>query len=483
MTWTLADETDVATVGRILTAKDAPTKGLPTLRPRADAVVVLVAASTDRPSRWASVKRAVEDDVGPELPVYVLLVGPLTDAWENSSSFDAVASLGEGAAVTDAAVHLSNAFPAGIEHFGLALMHRPVLLFDADEPVPRPLSIERKFDKDAVRQCPDDESGGECSDVVRNPARLTSPGTHLVITEEDDLDGLAKRERTAFEQGATELGGRPLGDGSRIYVNPFPAGVRDALYSTTGGTSPTTRPAPGGARSAAPGSSSGHDLLRPRVRLGGHHRRTGAPAGVGADRAHYAQHESVVRYDWRRCGPLVRRTFEDYSRGYGIRPPVFVARGTHAGIARARRRLPTSPRGPRGAVHDGGLWVANNAELCLRRVPPAAPDRLRGPRPGVMERILGPWGTRRLPAVLLRPRDAAGCSGRPAPLSEPGASPTARPTREGPAAATSPTEPPVKIGAVVPMSVPADTPRVRMRRSSSEVTGVSWTSRLRRQSA
>ena len=62
---------------------------------------------------------------------------------------------------TDAAVRLAVAAPTAQEDFLLALRHRPVLLFDDREPVPRPLRSGRCSTRGKVRLCRDARPGAD----------------------------------------------------------------------------------------------------------------------------------------------------------------------------------------------------------------------------------------------------------------------------------------------------------------------------------
>jgi hypothetical protein len=117
---------------------------------------------------------------------------------------------------------------------------------------------------------------------------------------------------------------------------------------------------------------------------------------------HYAQHESVVRYDWTALRAQWDRdtTLADlFARlpDHAERPVVWIASGTHAGYA---RRCPKSCRQVAADLeerpHDGRLpWVGNDTAVCLRvgcllNLPTAAGGR----GPASWNAFAGPWGSR-----------------------------------------------------------------------------------------
>jgi hypothetical protein len=374
-----------------------------------------------------------------DTPVYALL--QTTDDERLGEWHDSFARMGDVVSVqrfgsqslTDTAVRLGVATPTAQDDFWLAMQHRPILLFDRGEEVPRPLSIEQMFKDGHVRQCADLESDGTCGSgpALASPAQLRSPGMHLVIEDgKQDLQDLAKREQNQWTDAtpaepegppgapppppappdATLDPGRSLGEGSRIYVHPVSVTQGNGgrlLYLDYWWYLPEN---PAG---AAKGAFCGAGLVMVGVTCFDHQSdwegvtvvlerpkdaKDWKPLAV-----QYAQHEAVVRYDWDALRTqwekdarldTVRERIADFEQ----RPVVFVASGTHASYA---RRCPSGchqvATGLEENHSDGGrIWVGDDTAVCLRiscLLP--LPTASGGRGPASWNAFSGPWGKRR----------------------------------------------------------------------------------------
>jgi hypothetical protein len=467
--WTRDGLTGEAETRAALSARAQPGVPPPQRRPGADAVVVLLIDATpavvldpgslddvegedDEVERWRTIALAAG---APEVPVVALL--QTTDErrlrlWAPFEDVGEVVSVKRfgSQSVTDAAVRLGVGRPTGADDYELAMRHRPILLFDADEPTPRPLSIEQLFKDGRVRQCDEPQSGGSCgSDPLKGPADLKSPGTYLVIDRpRGNLNRLARRELDAWRAGRLSLSsgeapgvpsapppgadgslpgaappGTPpptlppgvsaapadeplLGAGSRTYVNAVPVreGRRQLLYLDYWwylADNPT---------GAFKGAFCGAGMVILGVTCFDHEsdwegitvvleREAGRARPIAV---HYAQHEKVVRYEW----PALRAHWDrDDTLGdlfarlpdHADRPVVRVARGTHASYAgRCAESCRQVAVDLEERSHDGRLpWVGDDTAVCLRvgcLVP--LPTAAGGRGPASWNAFAGPWGSR-----------------------------------------------------------------------------------------
>jgi len=272
---------------------------------------------------------------------------------------------------------------------------------------------------------------------VANARALVNGGTHLQLPlpTEGELRKMAKDEHarmTGAGTGGTPAqpatkgpaapppatpppavapsGARPLGAASAIYVHPVPADSEDVslLYLDYWWYLPYN---PAGSGSGAfcgpglviPGIScfdhvsdwEGVTVVLDRTRPGIEPR----PVAV-----HYAQHSSVVRYEWPALEAAWRE--DDTARAILVetadeapRPLVFVASGTHASYPLPCPDKPDCRQVVGGAEeneHDGELPWAGNTTLacgtasCLQMLPTS-----RGGRdPALWNAFEGAWGTR-----------------------------------------------------------------------------------------
>jgi hypothetical protein len=358
---------------------------------------------------------------GPDAPAFALL--QTTDAarlrdWTDPDSPVRPVSIQRELAsptVADAAVHFATGAPTSREDFELALRHQPVLLFDSKEPVPRPLSIDALFADGKVSQCDDTGTSTGC-EPIGDPRKLMNGGNRLELDlpRSGALRTRARSElRVVREEGPAALAmGHPL---STMYVHPTTREVngRTYLYLDYWWYLPDNP-----ARSGW-GSFCGAGLVIPGVTCF-NHQSDWEGVTVVVDRTarrgrveprlvsvHYAQHESVVRYDW----DQLRRHWDGDNgipdRVNGIpgieeRPLVFVARGTHASYASRCPGIETKCRqvahDREEGRHDGKLsWGGNYTALCGEGSSclQLLPTHKAGAQPALWNAFDGPWGERR----------------------------------------------------------------------------------------
>jgi hypothetical protein len=402
---------------------------------------------------WKAIATAVRNAGWEDTPVYALLqstddarLGEWGDSLSRLGGVVSVQQFGSRT-ITDSAVRLGLATPTAQDDFWLAMKHRPILLFDSGEPVPRPLSIEQLFAGKHIRQCSELESGGTCGDdpAVEKPADLRSPGMHLVIDKPPGLAELAETEHELWARGEIAM---PVGRVAAAAVATQP----DQPGAAPPGTPPATAPDPGQA-SADSTRLLGHGsriYVHPVAVTQGNRRllyldywwyladnparsAKGAFCGAGlviigvtcfdhqsdwegvtvvlervSDSwtpiaAHYAQHEAVVRYDWN----ALRRHWDTDEELADLRerladsadrPVVFVASGTHASYARRCResceQVATGLEEKR--TNGDRVWVGDDTAVCLRvscLLP--LPTASGGRGPASWNAFRGSWGRRR----------------------------------------------------------------------------------------
>ena len=377
-----------------------------------------VDASPSEVERWRAVARAAG---GAEAPAFALLQTTNADRlrdWTDPDSPVRQVSIQQeltSPTVTDAAVKLATGAPSSQEDFELALLHRPVLLFDSDEPVPRPLSVDALFAGDDVSQCDDAGTSTNC-EPIGDPRKLLNGGKRLelALPGTDELRGVAKRElATVREKGPEALSmGDPL---TTMYVHPTAREVngRRRLYLDYWWYLPDN-PARSGWRTFC-----GAGLVIPGVTCF-NHQSDWEGITVVIDRTerrgrvdprpvavHYAQHNSVVSYDWDELqthwkGDSGLKERLDKIPGVEERPLVFVAAGTHASYA---TRCPGIVKKCRQLGHDleeqehnGRLsWGGNYSTLCGEGSSclQLLPTRVGGTQPALWNAFKGPWGARR----------------------------------------------------------------------------------------
>ena len=452
--WTLTGAGKPTDVVRALASPDAPAVSAPAPLADADPVGLLLvdgtpavvedssawhdlAGRSGEATRWRRVAAAAAP---PGTPSYALLetksAKRLRD-WQGSFIKYGTA-VRRGAAVsvqglasqsvTDAAVRLAVASTSAQEDFSLALKHRPILLFDSKEAAPRPLDIEALFRAGKVKLCTDQRQGPTACEPIKDAGGLRNGGTHLDLDlpaakelrrqADGDLERLdaAAKPAPPFSPTApppntppaVDAGAEPVGAGSTIYVRAVPIDSEDAryLYLDYWWYLPYN---PAGSGS---GAFCGPGLLIPGISCFDHVsdwegvtvvlERTDPRSQPKPIAVHYAQHASVVRYDW---DDLTVAWHKDkdvtklrQTTGAAVRPVVFVASGTHAayptGCTKSKCRQPIG--GAEENRHNGKLaWVGNGTvqcgrASCLKMLPTA-----RGGRdPALWNAFQGPWGKR-----------------------------------------------------------------------------------------
>ncbi|MFL5910149.1 MAG: hypothetical protein ACJ768_06220 [Gaiellaceae bacterium] len=355
-----------------------------------------VKSSPGEVSRWLQIARGIH----PQASVAVLLQTTdqkRIDAWTRAVGRNgSVASVQELGArtLTDAAVALAADAPDASEVLSLALRFRPVLLFDDRERLRAPLDIDAFLRSGRVQLCRDNRlKGSECKLVAR-ASDLVNGATHLQIAKRD----LRKPEPpSAIYVHPTET----TQDGRRLLL-------LDYWWYLDG------NPAPEGH-----GISCGPGLALPGITCFDHDSdwegmavvldRTGPEAAPVA--IQYAQHDSVVRYDFARLraywADRARRdrlwrsarfrrnldAIDDLDR----RPLDFVARGTHAAYALpcasgCRQVAAGRPEKPHTGLYS---WPANDtakcvATACVRLLP----TRNGGRDAALWNAYQGVWGSR-----------------------------------------------------------------------------------------
>ena len=387
-----------------------------------------------------------------ETPTYALLqtTEPSRLArWEDFSKHAKAVSIQtlESQTATDAAGRLAVAAPTAQADFALAVKFQPILLFDAGESVPLPLSVSALFEEDRVRLCHDEgTTETDCgSGPIEHSSELKNGGTHLRLEQRNSrelrrlaADELANAEilrriraepqRTAKpEPGAAPVGTPPPGTAevespdraeapslaapkavetpSAIYVHPSPILLhgREMLYLDYWWYLPDNPV------SLGDGALCGAGLVIAGVTCQSHQSdwegitvvvdRGGAKAKIVA--VQYAQHNSVVRYGWKALRRRWRKNaiVEEKTAGMAdiaLRPLAFVARGTHASYP-----LPcvagcsqVTAKDVGDGPHDGSLpWIGDYSgacgeSSCLQMLP----TRLGGSEPALWSAFEGTWG-------------------------------------------------------------------------------------------
>jgi hypothetical protein len=442
--WTLLNAaSETKALHTVARGDEAPVRAAPPIpRDEADTVLLLLVDGTapftedprglpekqaqgDEVSRW---KRVAKNAAPEETPAYALLqsreeppscptTGPECNrfkAWESfGSPGRAVSAQGYGSqTVTDAAVHLAVAAPTAQADLALAMEHRPILLFDDEESVPWPISVDALFKKGALTLCSNESIiRTDCGDELRHPIELKNGDNHLQL-DLDEFGNLDDRARAALkvqrEEAASLVpGSKPPGAGSAIYVHPHST-TRDGqelLYLDYWWYLPENPVGVGG------GALCGAGFVIPGVTCLNHQSdwegitvvvdRTGDKPKVKA--VHYAQHDHVVRYGWGelrarwdKLGNAKVKALLDEIPDASRRPIAFVANGTHATYP-----IPCGACGQGSKTLGEGQrrgdlgWVGNNTDACGRSsCLQMLPTTEEGEEPALWNAYDGLWGER-----------------------------------------------------------------------------------------
>jgi hypothetical protein len=360
--------------------------------------------------RW---KRVARNAAGRGVPSFALLQ---TEDRRRLRSWGAFGSPGRavsaqgfgGRTVAEAAVRLAISSPTEQADLALAMEYRPILLFDRQEKVPWPVSIDAMFGAGAFTLCRDEGvAETDCGDEpLRRAAELENGGTHLQLDLEElgDLRGRAEEALRRHEEEASSL--TPAGAGSAIYVHPYSItrNKKELLYLDYWWYLPDNPVEVGG------GTLCGAGFVIPGVTCLSHQsdwegltvvvRRRDTGSEIVA--VQYAQHADIVRYDWDRLraywdslpdGKVTEQLarIPDASK----RPIAFIANGTHAtyptpcGACRQKQGLSFGEDPRRG---DFG-WVGNDTGACVTAgCLQTLPTRAGGEEPALWNAFEGPWG-------------------------------------------------------------------------------------------
>lgn len=458
--WTLSGGTDAneAMVAAARGSRRPAEPAVPTLRAGTDPVLLLLVdgsppVSADpatipttggRPgdvAHWSRVARSARSEVG-EMPTFALL---RTRSEKRVRAWRGFVGAGKGVSVqdlgsqtlADAGFRLALAAPTSRKDLSLATLYQPILLFDKEEPVPRPLSIAALFAAGDVRLCHDRRAlGTDCDEEpLLRPRELESGGTHLGLTTPAPrtLQRLAREDVATITRAPlpsaravatgtvpreTPAAGTPLldsreetdrpppGAGSAIYVHPVSVkrDGRRLLYLDYWWYL-TDNPV-----GVGDGALCGFGLVIAGVTCQNHQSdwegitvvvdRTGAIPRIQA--VQYAQHDSVVYYDWDllvkhwRDDEVLQKMLTGVPNPFG-RPIAFVSNGTHSTYpdrCGGCKQFANKKFGE--GEHRGGTpWVGNYTATCgslscLQMLP----TREFGRQPALWSAYDGPWGDR-----------------------------------------------------------------------------------------
>jgi hypothetical protein len=460
--WTLVDSPNVdkalrvASLGRGASIVDAR----PVTREDADSVLALlvdgtapvigqppeellnVKGATGEVGRWRRVAHAARES---KMPTFALLQAKGQKGrerlahWAHFTRNGGVVSLqilGLSAA-TDAGLALAIGAPTARADLALAIVHRPLLLFDTTEPVPRPISVEWLFREGRVRVCHD---GGvtktKCDRApTTNSSLLENDNTHLQLTrpKPSALRDIARRE-AAEAAGASSAGARAAG-AEGVLGSP-PSGVPAPSLSLTpaGGAPPDTaiyvHPVPieqngksllyldywwylpDNPVTVGLKAFCGAGLVIPGITCHDHQsdwegmtvvvdRTLGTPRVLSV---HYAEHNEVVEFPWKQLrerwnGDRELKTIIESADNGAQRPLAFIASGTHSSYPIPCRTSGCTQFATATGEdsYRGGLpWIGNFTNVCgaASCVQPL-PTREGGRQPALWNAFAGTWGEQR----------------------------------------------------------------------------------------
>ncbi len=352
----------------------------PVQRDDTDRVVLLRPGRNANPLRWAGLAARAEV---PSAATYALLDDATPeeqDDWRTVTRTSGggvvdVTALG-GRPVAELGLRAAALSPTADTDLALADDHRPVLLFDGHEPVPRPLDVDGLLASGLIRMC--------------------SSAQKVSCAAVDGGDGL----RTGYDHLSFSTKQVAQADvATTMYVNVTRSGndARNAIYLDYWWYLPDNPARAGGGAFCGPGFTIGgttcfdhqSDWEGVTVVLDGDD-PDGAPLAVN-----YAQHTGSIHYSW----AALTRLWGGAERPAG-RPLVYVARGTHAAYPRACRAA-HCPHNPVPGIrddssvedtpHDGRRpWSGNR---CTATCLTALPTRQEGSEPASWAAWDGVWGT------------------------------------------------------------------------------------------
>ncbi len=450
--WTLAGGDRERAVRAIARGRHTARRvAAPKTRAGADAILVLLVDGTrpvverpgalpakrDSPGRIGLWRRISQAAGGRSMPAFALLQTgddrrsrARLRRWRNFSPTGGAASVNalRRPVVTEAGVALAVSAPTAQADLSLAIAHRPILLFDDDEPVPRPLSVDWLFQEGKIGLCDDDRDDriGKC-EIVKDPARLRNGNTRLQIEQprDEDLQAVARAEQAAHTTAAPPApSSRQLPAATLVPLSTTPPRARRNVPPTTIYVHPVSVEL-GNQRllyldywwyfsdnpvQVGDGALCGAGLVIARVTCHSHVSdwegltvvidRTEAEPSVVA--VNYGQHDSVVRYGWKNLRAIWdrhRASFEDLGADdRRNRPLAYVAKGSHATypLPCLAKSCAQVAGGPQDSRHDGRLaWLGNyNSNTCetagcVRELPTAE----RGQKAALWSAFEGLWGS------------------------------------------------------------------------------------------
>jgi hypothetical protein len=354
-------------------------------------------AATQEIGRWLRLADRVEPRA---TPTYVLLPAPDTAQvrlWRRSLSGSgrtggafALSDVG-GAAASEAALGLRvvSGSPTATTDLALAVAHRPILLFDSREPVPKPLDVDQLFDTGDISMC---ESGQK----LRSQCRQIHAGAEL----QTGFNHLAFDTHTLATARVA----------SRIYahVSHVSTAVSRLVYLDYWWYLPDNPAHAGTGAFCGPGFDIAgvtcfdhqSDWEGVTVVLDARH-AGGRPVSVN-----YAEHDGSIRYSWPALEHLWHLTSPAGlapDGAVGVRPLVFSARGTHASYPVACVEVSCPPTAVPGIQdtsalednpHDGRVaWSGNTDAACAGGCVAMLPTVRGGTQPGSWNAWGGEWGT------------------------------------------------------------------------------------------
>jgi lysophospholipase L1-like esterase len=370
----------------------------------ADRVLILLPPRADNgaPSRWMSFADRVEPRA---TPTYALLDrpdppqlaawrGPLSGATGRAGDALELAALPADASTPEPKLGLLAATqsPTAAADLALGVAHRPILLFDSHEPVPRPLDVDALLRTGDISMC----EGGQ---KIR----------HFCVALHDADELQTGFNHLAFDTHALATANVP----SRIYVHvihtfPDAQSAKGLLVLDYWWYLPDNPAHSGSGAFCGPGFSIAgvtcfdhqSDWEGVTVVLDAGN-PTGSPVSVN-----YAQHDGSVRYSWAALQRLWQLTRSEHFAPVGaldVRPLVFSARGTHASypipcgdVSCPRNVVPQlrNTAALQDNPHDGRRpWERITDEACAGTCVALLPTRRDGTEPEGWNAWPGEWGT------------------------------------------------------------------------------------------